>query len=582
MKKFFLSFVLIFTSLYIFVYAQKSDIHKVLQINTPVDIFIDFNNNLIFDENKLISYSSLNYAKSYEFLQNYFLFSDITAEEAFFANYMAHEYAKKILQNKFIKYSNNEIYVNNKSYTELMLNTHFVFDETEKSQKLFYDNLKSINLDDYYILNIKTKKYHKLNCEAGRNSANYKIISSKSLTKSMKPCSLCLNEKHNNKILKEKVKYLINTHYQKGDINIFLLDLNKIYKPSKKCDTKACIALKNEINNSKSSIDFAIYGIDGQPEIYNALVNAKKQGVNIRWIADFDKKNFNYYKDTLKLMKLIPTYKTDEDYEKHNSSAIMHNKFFIFDNKKVWTGSSNITSTDLTSFNANYSILIDSEELAKIYLQEFNQMYNGNFHKFKVKNPHNTVTLDNNVKIKSLFSPQDNIIENDLIPLILNAKKYIYIPIFFFTSQDIADALITAHKKGVQVKVINDATNSHTPYTVHKKLRDAGIKVKTENYAGKMHMKAMIIDDSISVLGSMNFTKSANYKNDENVLIIYDKEITKFLKQTFLYLWNKIPAKYEHYDPKAESLESIGSCFDGIDNDFDSKIDKFDEGCFIK
>ena len=496
---------------------------------------------------------------------------------------MANEYAHKFLKNKFIKYSNNEIYVNNKSYSELMLSTHFVFDETEKSQKLFLDNLKSINLDDYYIYNIKNRKYHKLSCEAARHSSNYKIITANSLTNAMKPCSLCILHKQDyKKVLNKETKYLINKHYKKGNIDIFLLDLNKIYKPSKKCETNACITLKNEINNSKNSIDFAIYGIDGQPDIFNALVNAQKRGVKIRWVCDYDKKNFNYYKDTVKLMKLIPTYKTDEDYEKTNSSAIMHNKFFIFDNKKVWTGSSNITSTDLTSFNANYSILISSKELAKIYKNEFEQMYNGKFHKNKLKNSSNTITLENNINIRPLFSPQDNIIENDLIPLILNAKHYIFIPIFFFTSQDIADALIAAHKKGVQIKVINDATNSHTKYTVHKKLRDAGIKVKTENYAGKMHMKAMIIDDSISVLGSMNFTKSANFKNDENVLIIYDKDITKFLKQTFLYLWNKIPAKYEYYDPKAESLESMGSCFDGIDNDFDSKIDSSDEGCIRK
>ena len=106
--------------------------------------------------------------------------------------------------------------------------------------------------------------------------------------------------------------------------------------------------------------------------------------------------------------------------------------------------------------------------------------------------------------------------------------------------------------------------------------------MKTENYAGKMHMKAAIIDDKISFIGSMNFTKTANIQNDENVLIIYDTDITKYLKETFLYIWNKIPEKYLIYDPKAESTESLGSCYDGIDNDFDNKIDMEDEGCFVK
>ena len=63
----------------------------------------------------------------------------------------------------------------------------------------------------------------------------------------------------------------------------------------------------------------------------------------------------------------------------------MHNKFFIFDNQKVWTGSANITGTDLTGFNANYAILINSNEVANIYLKEFEQMYENKFHKEKSK-----------------------------------------------------------------------------------------------------------------------------------------------------------------------------------------------------
>ena len=79
----------------------------------------------------------------------------------------------------------------------------------------------------------------------------------------------------------------------------------------------------------------------------------------------------------------------------------------------------------------------------------------------------------------------------------------------------------------------------------------------------------------------MNFSNSGENRNDENVLIIKDKEIAKYLKEVFLHLWNKIPAKYETIDPRAESQDSIGSCFDGIDNDFDGKIDSKDSSCFM-
>ena len=110
-------------------------------------------------------------------------------------------------------------------------------------------------------------------------------------------------------------------------------------------------------------------------------------------------------------------------------------------------------------------------------------------------------------------------------------------------------------------------------------MRDSGIKVKTENYAGKNHSKNIIIDNNISIIGSMNFTNSGERRNDENVIIIKDKDINNYLNEIFKYLWNKIPQKYENIDPLAESLESIGSCFDGIDNDFDGLIDKEDYSC---
>lgn len=117
---------------------------------------------------------------------------------------------------------------------------------------------------------------------------------------------------------------------------------------------------------------------------------------------------------------------------------------------------------------------------------------------------------------------------------------------------------------------------------MHTLLRKNNIAVKTENFAGKMHMKSILIDDKIAFLGSMNLTKSGNIYNDENCIKIENPLIVKDLKTNFLIIWNKIPNIYLTKDPHAESFESIGSCFDGIDNDFDGLIDEQDPGCQIK
>ena len=53
----------------------------------------------------------------------------------------------------------------------------------------------------------------------------------------------------------------------------------------------------------------------------------------------------------------------------------MHNKFFVFDNEIIWTGSTNISDSGTGGYNANVSALIKSKEIASLYIEEFNQMY---------------------------------------------------------------------------------------------------------------------------------------------------------------------------------------------------------------
>ena len=139
-------------------------------------------------------------------------------------------------------------------------------------------------------------------------------------------------------------------------------------------------------------------------------------------------------------------------------------------------------------------------------------------------------------------------------------------------------ALINAKNRGTEIKIIIDATSAAGKYTIHKELRNAGISVKVENKAGKMHTKLLIIDDIIFV-GSMNLTKSGENKNDESMLALSNSDAVKIFKEQFLYLWNSIPEKWLYKNPRAEGRDSYGSCFDGIDNDFDGDIDSSDDGC---
>ena len=251
----------------------------------------------------------------------------------------------------------------------------------------------------------------------------------------------------------------------------------------------------------------------------------------------------------------------------------MHNKFYIFDDKILITGSANLSHTDMSGFNSNSIVVINSSEAAKIYKEEFEQMFGGKFHTEK------EVKIKDKTDLGIYFSPQDKSITNAVLPLIRGAKKYIYIPTFVLTENRVTEELISAKKRGVDIKIIIDALNASSRYSKHQILRDSGVLVKTENYAGKMHSKSMIVDDEYVLIGSMNFSYSGENKNDENLVVIRDSEMAKFYKNFFLYQWNKIDDKWLKYNARAEGKDSIGSCKDGIDNNYDGLVDSEDPAC---
>ena len=577
MKALYSLFILILLILSSYLYYEDQTKCAVYRIVSPTEIFIDINRNLIYDEKEPIKVENLHYINMEN---NPIEFKDLTENQKFFLNYKAFRTSQLILKDKYVRIVDGIIIVDGFKYNDLLKESGFFYTNTPESKAKLLEYIKSINLDDYVLYNTKSKRYHSLDCKEGKKSKNYRIIKKINLDENAIGCKNCIIDEETKEAL-ETIKEstpINSSKLEKGEISVIYTDLNETFLPTTKCETKACKVLKNEIDSAEETIDFAVYGINNQPEIYNALVNAYNRGVKIRWVADYDKKDQNYYPDTLKLQKIITTYNTDKETDLSRQSAIMHNKFFIFDNKKVFTGSANITSTDIAGFNSNISIFIDSDKVAQIFTQEFEQMYNGAFHKDKKAYPKEKINI-NGIELGVFFSPQDKIITKEILPIINNANKYIYIPVFYITKKELVNELISAHKKGVEVKIINDATNASNKHTIHHKLREAGIKVKTENYAGKLHSKAMIIDDEYSIIGSMNFTNSGEKRNDENVVIIKDEEIAKYLKSTFLKLWDKIPEKYETFDPQAESIESVGSCFDKIDNDFDGKIDKSDNSC---
>ena len=71
-------------------------------------------------------------------------------------------------------------------------------------------------------------------------------------------------------------------------------------------------------------------------------------------------------------------------------------------------------------------------------------------------------------------------------------------------------------------------------------LKKLGVDVKVENTDAKLHHKVGIIDNKKVILGSYNWTLSANNDNDENIVVISNPEIADMFTKAFGELWDHV------------------------------------------
>jgi phosphatidylserine/phosphatidylglycerophosphate/cardiolipin synthase-like enzyme len=373
--------------------------------------------------------------------------------------------------------------------------------------------------------------------------------------------------------------------------------------PESTCNRPICAELVDAINGAARSIDFAIYGIRAQQHIIDALAAARSRGVVVRGVVDGENATCTKfgYPDTPKLIAALSPGTVQCDVGP-GYGYIMHNKFFVFDRERLWTGSTNISDTELGGeYNTDVAVMFRSEKLARIYETEFEEMYGGLFHKRKSDNTEHVIDASHftdGTIARSYFSPTDHALDKAVIPLIEGARRTLEVAMFYFTSQEIADAILAAHARGVRVRMILDAGGASSASSKHAILCAHGIAVKTENWGGKSHSKWAVADagsigSAAVVFGSMNWTGAGDESNDENTLYVKNERFASLFHDEFEHQWGDLARVPVCTKVSAEGADSSvchpsndcskscesGSCCDGIDNDYDGKIDLQEEAC---
>lgn len=119
------------------------------------------------------------------------------------------------------------------------------------------------------------------------------------------------------------------------------------------------------------------------------------------------------------------------------------------------------------------------------------------------------------------------------------AKKAIKVMAYGFTSINLAEALVRAKKRGVDVALIQDEKSSQNNREAIQKLLDAGIEVRSDGKHAIQHNKVMVIDQDVVITGSYNFTNSAETRNAENIMIVK----SEYAARRYLDNWN---SHWEH------------------------------------
>lgn len=127
-------------------------------------------------------------------------------------------------------------------------------------------------------------------------------------------------------------------------------------------------------------------------------------------------------------------------------------------------------------------------------------------------------------RVEAAFSPGDDI-ASLIVSRIAAARRSVQMQAYLFTDRTIANALLAACRRGVEVEVIGDASQQEAgglPFLAA--LERAGARVYLDAAHTASHNKIVIVDGALEsaavITGSYNFTQAAQSKNAENVVVI--------------------------------------------------------------
>lgn len=135
-------------------------------------------------------------------------------------------------------------------------------------------------------------------------------------------------------------------------------------------------------------------------------------------------------------------------------------------------------------------------------------------------------------RINACFTP-DQDCAGLIVQAVNTAASSLHVMAYSFTSTEIAQALMNAKRRGVDVRVLIDRSQLHAPHSQLKALTNAGVPVLVDQVPGIAHNKILVIDGVSVVTGSFNWSTAAQARNAENVIWIKDPQTAEIYLQNW-------------------------------------------------
>lgn len=172
-------------------------------------------------------------------------------------------------------------------------------------------------------------------------------------------------------------------------------------------------------------------------------------------------------------------------------------------------------------------------------------------------------------RVRPFFAPYDDV-EERVLEVLDGAKEEVVVAHYNIRREKVLEKLVELHRRGVRVRVAVDETNAeHEWNTGDDFLERAGIELVRTKPAGNqalMHLKVAVVDAETVLTGSFNWNATAALANDENMLLIHDRELAAAYRDEVLEVLGDRPHQVDggkvndtfslHFAPE-ERLDSV-------------------------